>query len=202
MLDRLPLARALDRAETVRAEEVVLSVPDGRSVTTLINATPFRDPDDALFGLGFVVVAFPRSAAVCRKSCVSSSLPIRKVLVLSFAGGVSPPLWVVYRLFSASYPQTRRFYYLFFTTCMGRRFDRGKLFQITQGRGNKRFKVLWPLCGSRYRGDPIRRAKGADGPLRGRVWLATLFFDRCDGITIGRVIGDVTIGLRTKVPVK
>ena len=39
-LDRLPLARALDRAETVRAEEVVLSVPDGRSVTTLI-----RDPD-------------------------------------------------------------------------------------------------------------------------------------------------------------
>ena len=28
-LDRLPLARALDRAETVRAEEVVLSVPDG-----------------------------------------------------------------------------------------------------------------------------------------------------------------------------
>ena len=47
-LDRLPLARALDRAETVRAEEVVLSVPDGRSVTTLINATPIRDPDDAL----------------------------------------------------------------------------------------------------------------------------------------------------------
>ena len=33
------------RAETVRAEEVVLSVPDGRSVTTLINATPIRDPD-------------------------------------------------------------------------------------------------------------------------------------------------------------
>ena len=47
-LDRLPLARALDRAETVRAEEVVLSVPDGRSITTLINATPIHDPDDAL----------------------------------------------------------------------------------------------------------------------------------------------------------
>ena len=47
-LDRLPLARALDNAETVRAEEIVLSVPDGRSVTTLINATPIHGPDGAL----------------------------------------------------------------------------------------------------------------------------------------------------------
>ena len=43
-----------------------------------------------------------------------SSLPIRKVLVLPFAGGVSPPLPVFALLFSASYPQDRRFYYLFF----------------------------------------------------------------------------------------
>ena len=55
-LDRLPLARALDRAETVRAEEVVLSVPDGRSVTTLINATPIRDPDGPDDVLASVVV--------------------------------------------------------------------------------------------------------------------------------------------------
>ena len=47
-LDRLPMAQVLDRAETVRAEEVVLSVPDGRSVTTLINATPIHGPDGAL----------------------------------------------------------------------------------------------------------------------------------------------------------
>ena len=47
-LDRLPLARVLDSAETVRAEEMVLSVPDGRSVTTLINATPIHGPDGAL----------------------------------------------------------------------------------------------------------------------------------------------------------
>ena len=47
-LDRLPLAQALSSAETVRAEEVVLSVPDGRSVTTLINATPIHGPDGAL----------------------------------------------------------------------------------------------------------------------------------------------------------
>ena len=47
-LDRLPMAQALSSAETVRAEEVVLSVPDGRSVTTLINATPIHGPDGAL----------------------------------------------------------------------------------------------------------------------------------------------------------
>ena len=44
------------RAETVRAEEVVLSVPDGRSVTTLINATPIRDPDGPDDALASVVV--------------------------------------------------------------------------------------------------------------------------------------------------
>ena len=39
-LEELPLAQALSTGETVRAEEVVIQVPDGRSVTTLINATP------------------------------------------------------------------------------------------------------------------------------------------------------------------
>ena len=41
-LDEVPLARALSTAETVRAEEIVIQVPDGRSVTTLVNATPIR----------------------------------------------------------------------------------------------------------------------------------------------------------------
>ena len=41
-LSELPLAQLLGTAETVRAEEVVLSVPDGRSVRTLVNATPVR----------------------------------------------------------------------------------------------------------------------------------------------------------------
>ena len=41
-LAELPLARQFASAETVRAEEVVLSVPDGRSVRTLINATPIE----------------------------------------------------------------------------------------------------------------------------------------------------------------
>ena len=44
-LDRLPLAVPLGSAETVRAEEIVLSVPDGRRVTTFINATPIHGDD-------------------------------------------------------------------------------------------------------------------------------------------------------------
>ena len=47
-LDRLPLAGALSGAETVRAEEIELSVPDGRRVTTLINATPIHGEDGAV----------------------------------------------------------------------------------------------------------------------------------------------------------
>ena len=39
-LAEIPIARQLRTGETVRAEEVVLSLPDGRSVRTLINATP------------------------------------------------------------------------------------------------------------------------------------------------------------------
>ena len=39
------MARALSIGETVRAEEIVLQVPDGRSITTLINATPIYTDD-------------------------------------------------------------------------------------------------------------------------------------------------------------
>ena len=41
-LSEFPIAKSFVDAETVRAEEMVLSVPDGRSVTTLINVTPIR----------------------------------------------------------------------------------------------------------------------------------------------------------------
>ena len=41
-LSEFPIAELLRIGETVRAEEVVLSVPDGRSVTTLLNATSIR----------------------------------------------------------------------------------------------------------------------------------------------------------------
>ena len=47
----LPLTRALHAAETVRAEELVLSVPDGGSLRTLVNATPIRGPDGDVVSL-------------------------------------------------------------------------------------------------------------------------------------------------------
>ena len=40
-----PLARALDRGEVVRAEEILFDLPDGRTVTTLVNATPIYSDD-------------------------------------------------------------------------------------------------------------------------------------------------------------
>ena len=41
-LSEFPLAQLLAAGETLRAEEVVLTVPDGRSVRTLLNVTPIR----------------------------------------------------------------------------------------------------------------------------------------------------------------
>ena len=47
-LAEIPLAQTLGTGETVRAEEVVLSIPDGRSIRTLINATPIRAQGDEI----------------------------------------------------------------------------------------------------------------------------------------------------------
>ena len=44
-LAEFSLAQLLGTAETVRAEEMTLSVPDGRSVTTLVNSTPIQEED-------------------------------------------------------------------------------------------------------------------------------------------------------------
>ena len=44
-LAEFPIAQQLSNAETVRAEEIVLEVPDGRSVTMLVNATPICASD-------------------------------------------------------------------------------------------------------------------------------------------------------------
>ena len=52
-LDRVVLADALGSGETVRAEEIELSTPEGLSVTTLVNATPIHTQDGAV---GSVVV--------------------------------------------------------------------------------------------------------------------------------------------------
>ncbi len=43
--DERPLARALSHGEVVRAEEILFDLPDGRKVTTLVNATPIYSDD-------------------------------------------------------------------------------------------------------------------------------------------------------------
>ena len=47
-LEKFSLVEALSEGETVRAEEIVLRVPDGRSVTVLLNATPIRSEDGGI----------------------------------------------------------------------------------------------------------------------------------------------------------
>ena len=47
-LDQLPLADELSRAATMRAEEVAFSLPDGRQVSALVNATPIRSGEGAV----------------------------------------------------------------------------------------------------------------------------------------------------------
>ena len=44
-LMEFPIAEVLGYGETVRAEEIVMGVPDGRSVTVLLNATPIRSEE-------------------------------------------------------------------------------------------------------------------------------------------------------------
>ena len=43
--DELPTARAMRTGETVRAEEMVIHLPDGQAITTVINATPVRSAE-------------------------------------------------------------------------------------------------------------------------------------------------------------
>ena len=47
-LGEFPLALQLSSAQTMRAEEITLSVPDGRRVSTLVNATPIHTEDGAV----------------------------------------------------------------------------------------------------------------------------------------------------------
>ena len=60
-LREFPMAQLLNVGETVRAEEIVLRVPDGRSVTVLLNATPILSDGGAVES---VVVTMQDMAAV------------------------------------------------------------------------------------------------------------------------------------------
>ena len=46
-LEASPMAERLSSGRTIRAEEILIEVPDGRSVTTLVNATPIYSDDGA-----------------------------------------------------------------------------------------------------------------------------------------------------------
>ena len=50
-LAEFPMAQLLVKGETVRAEEMTLSVPDGRSVTTLVNSTPIQAADGTVLSV-------------------------------------------------------------------------------------------------------------------------------------------------------
>ena len=50
-LAEFPLAQLLGAGETVRAEEITLSTPDGRSVTTLVNSTPIQADDGTVLSV-------------------------------------------------------------------------------------------------------------------------------------------------------
>ena len=60
-LKEYPMAELLSLGETVRAEEIVLQVPDGRSVTALFNATPIFSEEG---GVQTVVVTIQDLAAM------------------------------------------------------------------------------------------------------------------------------------------
>ena len=60
-LEEFTLPELLSTGETVQAEEIVLGVPDGRSVTVLLNATPIMGEDG---GVESVVVTLQDLAAV------------------------------------------------------------------------------------------------------------------------------------------
>ena len=60
-MQKFPMAELLSVGETVWAEEIVISVPDGRSVTVLLNATPIHSNEGAVES---VVVTLQDMAAV------------------------------------------------------------------------------------------------------------------------------------------
>jgi PAS domain S-box-containing protein len=51
----LPLQRALNRGETVRAEEMIFDLVEGRNITTLVDAAPFLSPDGRIAGAVAIV---------------------------------------------------------------------------------------------------------------------------------------------------
>ena len=54
-LEEVPVGQTLLDGEPVRAEEIVYSVPDGRSITALVNGTPIRSQEGDIISFVFTV---------------------------------------------------------------------------------------------------------------------------------------------------
>ena len=54
-LEEVPVGGGLSDGETARAEEIVYSVPDGRSLTALVNGTPIRSEDGDILSFVFTL---------------------------------------------------------------------------------------------------------------------------------------------------
>ena len=54
-LEEVPVGQYLRNGKTLRAEEIVYSVPDGRSLTALVNATPIRSEDGDIISFVFTL---------------------------------------------------------------------------------------------------------------------------------------------------
>ena len=65
-LEELPLTEALSSGETVRAEEISVELPDGRSVTTLINATAIRSEEGEVESVVVTMQDLTRVAQLAR----------------------------------------------------------------------------------------------------------------------------------------
>ena len=71
-LAEFPMTRVISGAETVRAEQVVLWVPDGLSLTLLVNATPIRSADGTAVSM---VVTLQDLAAAQGAGAVAGRVP-------------------------------------------------------------------------------------------------------------------------------
>ena len=84
-------------------------------------------------------------------------------MVLTFAGGVSPPLPAVSLLFSVSYPQPSRSYYLFFNYLFFNYLYGSSLWYKNLGGGVFTLVQIYPLGGLHFGTGKLPRITGACG---------------------------------------
>ncbi len=79
-LREYPLARALSSREKVRAEEIVIQVPDGRRVTTIINSTPILSEEDGVASVVVTLQDLPPIKELGRQRAEFMSMVSRELL--------------------------------------------------------------------------------------------------------------------------